>query len=212
MCVILICVTTNSARSFPGISREFCSPSLLFLLLCHCPDSSPRPVLGWVCTFLPVQVLPCLFSWFLSSAVVSEGLSPPVSPSAVLCHGFMLSQISPGRLNWWVMVDPSCQRLLPLATTGDGNCLLHAASLGKAWLNPQGKSPWSPLGAGPTHSGGNPGCCCPSWLLCKSSHSDRTLWEWDGLKGRGCQQLVGFSNPSPPPSGKFPWVPEGNVG
>uniref|UniRef100_A0A8C9NET0 ubiquitinyl hydrolase 1 n=1 Tax=Serinus canaria TaxID=9135 RepID=A0A8C9NET0_SERCA len=35
-----------------------------------------------------------------------------------------------GRLNWWVSVDPSCQRLLPLATTGDGNCLLHAASLG----------------------------------------------------------------------------------
>ncbi|NXN12023.1 OTU7B protein, partial [Indicator maculatus] len=35
-----------------------------------------------------------------------------------------------GRLNWWVNVDPSCQRLLPLATTGDGNCLLHAASLG----------------------------------------------------------------------------------
>ncbi|XP_074385409.1 OTU domain-containing protein 7B [Zonotrichia albicollis] len=35
-----------------------------------------------------------------------------------------------GRLNWWVAVDPSCQRLLPLATTGDGNCLLHAASLG----------------------------------------------------------------------------------
>ena len=23
----------------------------------------------------------------------------------------------------------ACQRLLPLATTGDGNCLLHAASL-----------------------------------------------------------------------------------
>ena len=23
-----------------------------------------------------------------------------------------------------------CQRLLPMATTGDGNCLLHAASLG----------------------------------------------------------------------------------
>ncbi|NXI44584.1 OTU7B protein, partial [Galbula dea] len=35
-----------------------------------------------------------------------------------------------GRLNWWASVDPSCQRLLPLATTGDGNCLLHAASLG----------------------------------------------------------------------------------
>ena len=24
-----------------------------------------------------------------------------------------------------------CQRLIPMATTGDGNCLLHAASLGK---------------------------------------------------------------------------------
>ncbi|XP_068109307.1 OTU domain-containing protein 7B isoform X2 [Hyperolius riggenbachi] len=35
-----------------------------------------------------------------------------------------------GRLNWWALVDPSYQRLLPLATTGDGNCLLHAASLG----------------------------------------------------------------------------------
>ncbi|XP_029436943.1 OTU domain-containing protein 7B isoform X2 [Rhinatrema bivittatum] len=34
------------------------------------------------------------------------------------------------RLNWWTRVNPNCQRLLPLATTGDGNCLLHAASLG----------------------------------------------------------------------------------
>lgn len=35
-----------------------------------------------------------------------------------------------GRLNWWSDVGV-CQRLWPLATTGDGNCLLHAASLGK---------------------------------------------------------------------------------
>ncbi|XP_045122049.1 OTU domain-containing protein 7A-like isoform X2 [Portunus trituberculatus] len=34
-----------------------------------------------------------------------------------------------GRLNWWALVGAS-QRLWPLATTGDGNCLLHAASLG----------------------------------------------------------------------------------
>lgn len=34
-----------------------------------------------------------------------------------------------GRLNWWA--DRGlCRRLLPLSTTGDGNCLLHAASLG----------------------------------------------------------------------------------
>ncbi|XP_042238771.1 uncharacterized protein LOC121877225 isoform X2 [Homarus americanus] len=34
-----------------------------------------------------------------------------------------------GRLNWWALIGAS-QRLWPLATTGDGNCLLHAASLG----------------------------------------------------------------------------------
>nr|CAD7407275.1 unnamed protein product [Timema poppensis] len=34
-----------------------------------------------------------------------------------------------GRLNWWAD-SGACQRLWPLATTGDGNCLLHAASLG----------------------------------------------------------------------------------
>lgn len=34
-----------------------------------------------------------------------------------------------GRLNWWIE-NRLCQRLWPLSTTGDGNCLLHAASLG----------------------------------------------------------------------------------
>lgn len=33
-----------------------------------------------------------------------------------------------GRLNWWAD-QGLCQRLIPMATTGDGNCLLHAASL-----------------------------------------------------------------------------------
>lgn len=32
------------------------------------------------------------------------------------------------RLNWWVDIG-NCRKLWPLATTGDGNCLLHAASL-----------------------------------------------------------------------------------
>lgn len=39
-----------------------------------------------------------------------------------------------GRLNWWAMVG-AAQRLWPLATTGDGNCLLHAASLGNYHYN-----------------------------------------------------------------------------
>lgn len=39
-----------------------------------------------------------------------------------------------GRLNWWSTICTSCKKLLPLATTGDGNCLLHAASLGKIYI------------------------------------------------------------------------------
>lgn len=34
------------------------------------------------------------------------------------------------RLNWWTCLGEGCERLWPLSTTGDGNCLLHAASLG----------------------------------------------------------------------------------
>uniref|UniRef100_UPI003AB015AF OTU domain-containing protein 7A-like n=1 Tax=Centroberyx gerrardi TaxID=166262 RepID=UPI003AB015AF len=42
----------------------------------------------------------------------------------------MLALEQAGRLNWWSTMCSSCKKLLPLATTGDGNCLLHAASLG----------------------------------------------------------------------------------
>eukprot|EP00062_Callorhinchus_milii_P002614 gi/632938948/ref/XP_007907016.1/ PREDICTED: OTU domain-containing protein 7A [Callorhinchus milii] len=42
----------------------------------------------------------------------------------------MIALEQAGRLNWWSVACSSCKRLLPLATTGDGNCLLHAASLG----------------------------------------------------------------------------------
>ncbi len=38
------------------------------------------------------------------------------------------------RLNWWVNQTFSCPKLYPLATSGDGNCLLHATSLGKKFL------------------------------------------------------------------------------
>lgn len=41
----------------------------------------------------------------------------------------LLSLEGAGRLNWWFNIG-ALQRLWPLATTGDGNCLLHAASLG----------------------------------------------------------------------------------
>ncbi|KAK7891539.1 hypothetical protein WMY93_023502 [Mugilogobius chulae] len=42
----------------------------------------------------------------------------------------MMALEQAGRLNWWSTMCMSCKKLLPLATTGDGNCLLHAASLG----------------------------------------------------------------------------------
>ncbi|RWS07153.1 OTU domain-containing protein 7B-like protein, partial [Dinothrombium tinctorium] len=41
----------------------------------------------------------------------------------------LISLETAGRLNWWSDLGAS-QKLWPLATTGDGNCLLHAASLG----------------------------------------------------------------------------------
>ena len=55
-----------------------------------------------------------------------------------------------GRLNWWAETGTS-QRLWPLATTGDGNCLLHAASLGQytllcRWLKNRLLG-WFPAGA-----------------------------------------------------------------
>ncbi|XP_025077085.1 OTU domain-containing protein 7B-like isoform X1 [Pomacea canaliculata] len=40
----------------------------------------------------------------------------------------LISLEQAGRLNWWAEIG-LCQRLIPLATSGDGNCLLHAASL-----------------------------------------------------------------------------------
>lgn len=45
-------------------------------------------------------------------------------------QSMMVALEQAGRLNWWTKVVPNCQSLLPLATSGDGNCLLHAASLG----------------------------------------------------------------------------------
>lgn len=42
----------------------------------------------------------------------------------------LISLKNAGRLNWWFDQLSIAQQLWPLATTGDGNCLLHAASLG----------------------------------------------------------------------------------
>jgi len=41
--------------------------------------------------------------------------------------------ICSGFLNWWADIEIG-PRLYPLQTSGDGNCLLHAASLGQFHL------------------------------------------------------------------------------
>ncbi|XP_063955704.1 OTU domain-containing protein 7B-like [Lytechinus pictus] len=41
----------------------------------------------------------------------------------------MVNLENSGYLNWWAKTG-ACSKLWPMATTGDGNCLLHAASLG----------------------------------------------------------------------------------
>lgn len=64
---------------------------------------------------------------YISSLCDSTQYSPSFSTHYVILMDAFFS----GRLNWWSTVCTSCKRLLPLATTGDGNCLLHAASLGK---------------------------------------------------------------------------------
>ncbi|CAG5133209.1 unnamed protein product [Candidula unifasciata] len=53
---------------------------------------------------------------------------PSFSTYPKLKRGFSNIVENQRRLNWWAELRV-CQRLLPMATSGDGNCLLHAASL-----------------------------------------------------------------------------------
>ncbi|KAJ6652446.1 hypothetical protein lerEdw1_011564 [Lerista edwardsae] len=79
---------------------------------------SEHPLETPLCTFqLPdLTVYPEEFRSFIERDLIEQSM--------------LVALEQAGRLNWWASVDPACQRLLPLATTGDGNCLLHAASLG----------------------------------------------------------------------------------
>ena len=55
--------------------------------------------------------------------------------SKIFSNKYFLAMTDPllftysGRLNWWAEVG-ACRKLFPMSTKGDGNCLLHAASLG----------------------------------------------------------------------------------
>uniref|UniRef100_A0A6I8QSL0 ubiquitinyl hydrolase 1 n=1 Tax=Xenopus tropicalis TaxID=8364 RepID=A0A6I8QSL0_XENTR len=101
-----------------GISHA--SSSIVSLARSHVSSngSSEHPLETPVCTFqLPdLTVYKDEFRNFIERDLIEQSML------VALEHA--------GRLNWWAQLDPTYPRLLPLATTGDGNCLLHAASLG----------------------------------------------------------------------------------
>ncbi|KFP30850.1 OTU domain-containing protein 7B, partial [Colius striatus] len=110
---------SSEKRLSRGISHA--SSSIVSLARSHVSSngSSSEHVLEMpICTFQ----LPDL-------TVYSEGFRSFIERDLIE-QSMLVALEQAGRLNWWANVDPSCQRLLPLATTGDGNCLLHAASLG----------------------------------------------------------------------------------
>lgn len=205
-------MSLSSAWPFPCIPVKFCSSDLPFLLLYHClgplPSSGHRLSLELLLSLaVPLQIkqVSTLSGVFLRGGTRQ---SCAVSRAPV----FTLSDTPAGRLNWWANVDPSCQRLLPLATTGDGNCLLHAASLGKgspsfvvgeitngfaSAPSPAGIGEGSPapsFGSGtqrfPALPAGNgdaatrPG---PRSRRCGSSRDAPALWERNRLKETGFQ-------------------------
>ncbi|NWI62789.1 OTU7B protein, partial [Todus mexicanus] len=117
-----------------------------------------------------------------------------------------------GRLNWWANVDPSCQRLLPLATTGDGNCLLHAASLGKSfshripesdwwgWKGPQELLWCHPRAPAGSPRAGGPASQCPGALgISAHKETPQPLWAaWARLQHPPPKQVAPPAQLQPP--------------
>jgi len=52
-----------------------------------------------------------------------------LTEAAATVNSLVLCILSVGILNWWADIGVG-PRLYPMVTSGDGNCLLHAASLG----------------------------------------------------------------------------------
>ncbi|KAM4735397.1 OTU domain-containing protein 7B isoform 2-T2 [Anableps anableps] len=113
-------VQASEKRLSRGISHA--SSTIVSLARSHVSStggSSSEPLLDTpLCTFqLPdLTVYRDDFRSFIERDLIEQSM--------------MVALENAGRLNWWTKVVPNCQNLLPLATSGDGNCLLHAASLG----------------------------------------------------------------------------------
>ena len=89
-----------------------------------CPGETLCSTLPWglILKIVFVCFLASIFCLVLYGSSLKRG---PHDAHPLLCSG---------RLNWWSTMCTSCKKLLPLATTGDGNCLLHAASLGELFV------------------------------------------------------------------------------
>ncbi|XP_068180724.1 OTU domain-containing protein 7B isoform X2 [Antennarius striatus] len=113
-------VQATEKRLSRGISHA--SSTIVSLARSHVSSSggtSSEPLLDTpLCTFqLPdLTVYRDEFRGFIERDLIEQSM--------------MVALEHAGRLNWWTKVVSNCQNLLPLATSGDGNCLLHAASLG----------------------------------------------------------------------------------
>uniref|UniRef100_A0A671R7P0 ubiquitinyl hydrolase 1 n=1 Tax=Sinocyclocheilus anshuiensis TaxID=1608454 RepID=A0A671R7P0_9TELE len=112
-------VQATEKRLSRGISHA--SSTIVSLARSHVSstDSSSEPLLDTpLCTFqLPdLTVYRDDFRGFIERDLIEQSM--------------MVALEHTGRLNWWTRLGTGCQSLLPLATSGDGNCLLHAASLG----------------------------------------------------------------------------------
>ncbi|XP_028984973.1 OTU domain-containing protein 7B isoform X3 [Betta splendens] len=112
-------VQATEKRLSRGISHA--SSTIVSLARSHVSStggSSSEPLDTPLCTFqLPdLTVYRDDFRGFIERDLIEQSM--------------MVALEHAGRLNWWTKVVPNCQSLLPLATSGDGNCLLHAASLG----------------------------------------------------------------------------------
>lgn len=102
--MILVSKARNELAQDFGVAAKGCPP-----LPQPAADTAPE----YTFTLPDLSIHSADFSEFLEKDLIEKS-------SLVALEGA-------GRLNWWTGV---CQKLWPLATTGDGNCLLHAASLG----------------------------------------------------------------------------------
>jgi len=104
------------------------SPSPPLLASSSSPTSSPSPSGTRVSPGTPSGLETPLYTFTLPDLTSYPEDFRGFLEKDLIEMSALISLEQSARLNWWADTG-TCQRLWPLATTGDGNCLLHAASL-----------------------------------------------------------------------------------